>query len=676
MTDPTLTTHTGLCPLDCPDACSLTYEVEDGRVRTVDGNSSNPVTGGYICAKVRRLPEALYGPERVGHPVLRTGAKGEGGFRRVSWDEALDRIAGEFRRVRDEVGGEAILPFSYGGSNGFLSQDTTDARLFRRLGASRLARAVCAAPTGRATLGLYGNMAGVSYPDYVHARLIVVWGANPSASGIHLVPFIREAQKRGARLVVVDPRRTKLARHADRHLAVRPGTDLPLALALLRGLFAGGAADEEFLRSHASGAGVLRERAEPWTPARAAEVCGVEAGEIEAFAGEYASARPAVIRCGWGLERNRNGGSAAAAVLALPAVGGKFGVRGGGYTMSNSPAWGLRADTAAGEPEPGTRIINMNQLGRCLVGPLDPPLRALFVYNCNPLATMPNQEAVRRGLRREDLFTVVFDSFLTDTARHADVVLPAAAFPERRELARGYGAYALQHAERVVSPWQESRTNHEVFLDLVRRMGLERDDDLVTEDTVMETVLAGSPEGNEAREQLAARNVARPSFGESPVQFVDVFPGTSDGRVHLVPEVLEAEAPEGLYAWRADPATEAFPLALISPAIARTISSTLGQLHPQEMPLGIHPEDAEARGIADGDTVRVWNGLGEVVTTARVDAALRHGVVELPKGLWSHHTRNGATANALAPDTLADLGGGACFNDARVQVEGMNEEST
>ena len=656
------------CPLDCPDACSLSVTVADGRVVTIDGNHSNPVTRGYICAKVRGYTGHLYGPERLLYPALRRGGKGEGRFERATWDEALALIADRLHATRREWGGEAILPLSYGGSNGYLSQDTTDARLFRRLGASRLLRTVCAMPTGRAAKGLYGDMGGVAYPDYAAAGLIVVWGANPSVGGIHLVPYIQEAQKKGARLVVIDPRRTPLARRADSHLALRPGSDLGLALAVIRWLFANERADRTFLARHTTGADELRRRAEPWTLARAAEVTGLRAGDIEAFARLYAETRPAVIRCGWGLERNRNGGSAAAAVLALPAVAGKFGERGGGYTLSNSAVWDLNGSLAAAEPEPATRAVNMNQVGAVLTGSPEPPVKLLFVYDCNPLMTLPAQVRVREGLQREDLFTVVFDQVLTDTARYADVVLPAATFLERREIARGYGAYALQDRAAVIAPVGESRANHEVFAELCARTGVSRPGDPTTTEDLAEAIYRSSARRDAIREGLAEHGVAFPPAGPGPIQFVDVFPGTSDGKAHLVPADLDREAPEGLYGFRAGP-KESFPLALISPSTDKTISSTLGELRREHVPVEIHPDDAAARGISDGDRVRLHNTLGEVRCRARVTADVRPGVVCLPKGLWSHNTESGTTANALCPDTLADLGGGACFNDARIEVE-------
>ncbi len=361
------------CPLDCPDACSLDVTVEGGRVVEIGGSRVNPVTQGYICAKVREFPRHMYGEARILHPGIRAGKKGEGRFERASWDQTLDLVARRLKTVRDGRGGEGILPFSYGGSNGYLSQDTTDARLFYRLGASRLARTVCAAPSTAANAGLYGKMTGIAYPDYARAKLIVLWGVNPSVSGIHLLPYVQEAQRNGARLVVVDPRRTRVAERADLHLAPHPGTDLPLALAVIRWLFANGRADRAFLEAHATGAAELERRASAWTLKRAAAETRVPASDIEKFASLYADSSPAALKCGWGPERSRSGGSATAAILALPAVAGKFGVRGGGYTMSQllrvagaegpGRRRGGRARDAPRQHEPAGRNAGRDRLG-------------------------------------------------------------------------------------------------------------------------------------------------------------------------------------------------------------------------------------------------------------------------------------------------------------------------
>jgi anaerobic selenocysteine-containing dehydrogenase len=656
------------CPLDCPDSCSLDVRVEHGRVAAIDASPRHSVTGGFICAKVRNFGARLYGDMRLLRPAVRTGPRGSGQFAPVSWDEALDLVAQRMCEVRDRWGAEAVLPYFYGGSNGPITQDTHDALLWSRFGASRLERTVCAAPTGLASRTMYGPMAGVSYLDYAEARLVVVWGANPSATGIHLIPYIREARRRGATLVVVDPRSTPLARQADLHLAVRPGTDVVVALALHRYLFENGYADEAFLASRTRGSERLRERASAWTLARAAEVSGVDERDLERFARLYATTSPAVVRCGWGLERNRNGGAAAMAVLALPAVGGKFGVRGGGYTMSNSGVWPLGdARRAWSGHLNAVRAVNMNHLGRALTAYDDPPVKLLFVYNCNPVATAPHQNLVLNGLQREDLFTVVFDQVMTDTARYADVLLPATTFLEHHDLAKAYGPISLQTVRPAIAPVGEARPNPEVFADLAARLGLSEEGIPGSSAETLDRFVAALPTA--IARDLGETGAAAPDFGSTPIQFHDVWPLTADGRVDLFPEALDEAAPAGLYAFQADPATPRFPLALISPATERTVSSTLGELRKRPARLEMHPADAAARGIDDGDGVRVFNELGEVLCAAAVTELVRPGTVSLPKGLWQKDTGNGSTSNALVPDSLTDLGGGACFNDARVEVE-------
>ncbi len=676
------------CPLDCPDNCSLDVTVRDGRIEHIEGSRRNPTTAGFICAKVRGYDRRLYGSDRLLRPGVRVGAKGEGHFEWVSWDEALGHVTDRLSEVRDQHGGESILPFCYGGSNGFLSQGNTDERLFRRLGTARLARTVCAAATARAAEGLYGRMQGAAYEDFARAQLIVIWGANPSACGIHLVPIVKEAQRRGAKLVVLDPRRIPMAVQADLHLPLRPGTDLPVALAIHRWLFENGGADLAFLEQHATGTETFRERCAPWSIERAAEVAGVDPSDLERFARMYAESKPALVRCGWGPERNRNGGSAIAAILALPAVAGKFGVRGGGYTLSNSGGWTLDNEALLNADEAKTRLLNMNRLGRHLTEEHD--LRALFVYNANPLVTLPEQQRVLNGLMRDDLFTVVFDQVMTDTARYADVVLPATTFFEHRELQTGYGSLSLQMADPVIAPVGEARANFDVFTELTNRLGLDRPGDVVETDVWLEQLLAQDPRGRNLATSLAASlkggavpsppTSIGPTNGQSaqqngterpaaPVAFVDYLPRTEDGKVHLVPPDLDAETPHGLYRYQPDPATTRFPLALISPATNRTISSTLGELHRKQVPVMMHPDDATARGISGGDTVRVWNELGEVHCLASVRDETRPGVVMLAKGIWRHNTLNGMTSNLLVPDAYTDLGDGAVFNDARVDIE-------
>jgi len=656
------------CPLDCPDACSLSVTVRRGRVVKIDGSRKNPVTDGFICAKVRKFDELVYGPDRLLYPAVRKGRKGEGQFKRVTWDDALELVASKMREAKAQSGGASILPYSYGGSNGLLTQDNIDAQIWRRFGTSRLARTVCAAPTGAANAALYGKMASVTYQDYPEASVIILWGVNPSATGIHLIPYVRDAQARGAKLIVIDPRTTALAKSADIHLAVKPGTDVAVALALHRFLFANGFADDAFLREHTRGADQLRERAEPWTIERAADVAGIDPAALEQVARLYAERSPALIRCGWGLERNRNGGNAAMAVLSLPAVGGKFGVRGGGYSMSNSASWNIER-TWINANEPDTRLVNMNHLGRALTEYRDPPVNVLFVYNCNPVVTVPDQRRIVRGMEREDLFTVVFEQVMTDTALYADVVLPATTFLEGYDFAKAYGPIHMGLARPIVDVVGESRSNADVFGDLASRLDVLQPGEATGELDLLVKMLDGLPGTMGA--DLSADVPPTAPCGPAPVQFVDVFPNTPDRKVDLFPAEYEAAAPMGLYAFQPDPATDKYPLALISPASERTITSTLGQLPRPDVKLLMHPADAAARGLADGDLVRIFNDLGEVHCPLHVAPAIRPGTISLPKGLWRRSTRNGATATALVPDALTDIAGGACFNDARVQVASL-----
>lgn len=652
------------CPLDCPDSCSLQVQIEQGRVVEIDGGTRNPVTGGYICAKVRGYADHVYGETRLRHPEVRDGAKGSGKFRRVSWDDALALVARRLDEVRTQHGGEAILPYAYGGSNGLVSDLSADADLWRALGAARLARTICAAPTGLAAQAMYGKMPGVAYEDYAEASLIIVWGANPSASHIHLVPYIKAARDRGAKLVVVDPRETPLARLADLHLAVRPGTDLPVALSLGRWLLTSGYADRAFLEARASGVDAYAARAAAWTFERAARESGVPAEALERLAEWYGEASPAVIRCGWGLERNRNGTDAVLAVLALPALCNKFGVRGGGYTMSNSAAWRLDPERWRRQPESSTRVVNMTRLAEALAPDAASPLHALFVYNSNPVATTPEQDAVVRGLMREDLFTVVFDQVRTDTAHYADVLLPATTFLEHYDIARGYGAYSLQLVRPVIEPVGEARPNATVFSELAARLGVGEAED---ETETLLRVAAGIPET--VSQPLMADQLPEPADGARPVQMVDVWPRTPDERIHLYPSRPDEATP--WYDYQLDPATRAYPLALISPSSEKTINSTLGQLRRTAARLLIHPDDAEPRAIADGEPVRIYNALGEVHCIAQVSRAITSGTVSLPKGLWRLGTLNGSTATALTPADVERHSGGACFNDARVEVARM-----
>jgi anaerobic selenocysteine-containing dehydrogenase len=659
-----------VCPLDCPDTCSLSVTIADGRVAAVDGSRRNPLTDGFICAKVRRYPERVYSPLRVLYPQRRVGAKGEARFERLTWDDAIGIIAERFQRIVAADGAEAILPYHYGGSNGVFGEGAADARFFHRLGASELLKTICAAPTGAVVRAMYGTMGGVPPEDYRLARAIILWGVNPSVTSIHLVPQVRAAQRAGAFVAVVDPCRTPLARTADLHLAPRPGTDAALALAMIDELVRRGRADHAFLAAHADGFDDLARAAAQWPLARAAAECDVPAGDIAALVDAYATASPAVVRCGWGVERNRNGGQAVRAIVALPAVAGKFGVRGGGFTMSLSRTFPIngaalaRPDLARGR----VRQINMVQLGRVLTEPQQPPVRALFVYNANPVAMTPDQNRVLAGLVRDDLFTVVHDQVLTDTARFADVLLPATTVFEQTELHKSYGHYLLQYSEPVIDPVGESLPNPELFARLARAMGFDEPALQATETNLFAAALdgAGARLGGDGADALRRARAVPVRFGDTTelIQFGTDFPTTASGRIELSPAACTGVAyvsPHG-----------ALPLVLLSPASDKTINSIFGEFNLPKPRLAMHPDDAATRGVRDGQAVRVFNDLGEVHVPVRLTRAVRPGVVTLPKGLWRSSTLNGSTSTALVADALTDVGGGACFNDARVEVAPLN----
>lgn len=658
--------------MDCPDTCALSVSVEGRRVQAISGQSDARLTNGFICDKVRQYGQRVYGPDRVLHPMRRVGAKGATEWVRISWDEAIDEITDRFQGIAREWGAEAILPYHYGGSNGLLSDGGLDRLYFTRLGASRLDKTICAAPTTQVALGMYGKMPGVPFEDYAGARTIIIWGANPKASNIHLVPFLREAKRNGAFIAVVDPWNHFSANEIDLHLPVLPGTDLPLALAMIRLWHEAGELDQAFLAEHADGVEALLEQADRWTVDAAAAETGIPAGDIRTLASTYAEASPAVIRCGWGLERNRNGGQAVASILAMPALMGKFGVPSGGYTLSNGGVVSFDDRCVYGEIDWDTRVINMTQLGEVLAGGEvvtggeGAPIKGLFVYNCNPAATVPDQNAVLRGLARDDLFTVVFEQVMTDTALYADIVLPATTFLEQYDLRAGYGNFAAGGIRPVIDPVGEAKPNDEVFARLARAMGW--DDEPFTWDSqtylrkVAEAVsLEGRPVDVEA---LASGGSDAAKFPDGAIQMRTILPRTEDGKIHLTPPQLGPHP----YAYE-DGGDGDHPLTLISPSNTKMISSTLGEFNYPTLSVSIHPTDAEPRGIADADAVRVFNGLGEVICEARIDARVREGVVSMPKGAWRKSSKNGQTSTALCPTHLNVVGGGACFNDARVEVE-------
>jgi len=644
------------CSLDCPDSCSLEATVEDGRLIALDAapNGANPNTDGWICAKVKHTPQLLHGRDRLTTPKRRAGRKGSGDFVEITWEDALDEFAHRVGMAVDSHGWASVVPYLYSSSAGNLGRAGLSPLVWEYLGAARTDITICAATVGEAWDRTYGTMPSADPQDLQYSELIVVWGANPNVSHPHLAPVIEQRRRAGTKVIVVDPRRTPIAARADLHLAVRPGTDGVLAMAIAALLQRNGHVDRAFVDRWVDGADEYLAACQEWTVARAAEVCDIDAIDIERFAEMYGTIRPAMLRVGWGQERNRNGGSASRAVFALPALAGQFGVAGCGVFGSISGGVGyeeeaIRLGIVGDVPVPERRPINMNRLGRILTDDEGGRVEVLFVQGSNPAATCPEQSIVLHGLARDDLFTVVHDLTMTDTARFADLVLPATSQFEVDEVVGSYGSFVMQEAPAVIPRVGESRTNDEVSVGVGIRLGLDRHQWDPSPQRIRRMALGGR----------VLPFVKRPTGGT--VQFRDVDPG---GRVQLL---CEADGVDPLPAYRAIDRPD-LPITLITPATSRTTSSMFGNIAPATADVHLHPDDAAARGLATGDRAQITDGRYTIEAVVSVDTTLRPGLATMPKGMWCRDGHNGFTANVFAPDHLSDLAGGASFNDARVEV--------
>jgi anaerobic selenocysteine-containing dehydrogenase len=665
-----------VCPLDCPDTCSLTVTVEDDRIVAIRGSHANPYTGGVLCAKVpEAYPAFVHGAGRLRTPLQRVGDRGTGRFERITWDQALDLIHARFTAIIAAHGPQAILPLNYAGPHGMLAGGSMDLRFFHKLGASLLdRRPLCGGIRTEAWVGTFGPVPGIRPEQLAHARLVVAWGNNVTWSNLHLMPLVNHARKAGARLVVVDPKRTVIARQADLHIALRPGTDVVLAWAVAAELERRGGIDRAFVERHVAGFDEFMALARRFSIAEAAHICGVNAADIRTLAEWYGAASPAAISVGNGLERNQNGGSGIRAVFALPALAGKFGVPGGGLVNGASFAFPKTPQRLA-RPDlvpVGTRTLNIIDVGRHLLdASLAPPIKAVFVYNHNPIVVHPDQNRLRRGLERADLFVVGADVVMTDSLRYADVVLPAASHFEHADLYPAYGQHWLQRAEPVIAPQGEALPNTEIFRRLAARFGFTDPIFRASDAELMDDALdAADPRLGGVRPHALAtdRALAMTVSGEDAILFKNVLPKTPSGKVELASVYLEKKYGARLPTWR--PVESRYPLALISPASDRRITSTFGGLHMADgpPPLEMHPDDARARDLRDGMRVRVWNDLGEIRLPLRISDALPRGVVCTLKGAWLATSDNGQTVSALCPAHHADISEGACFNDARVEV--------
>ena len=665
-----------VCPLDCPDTCSLSVSVADDRVIAVHGSKVNPITHGAVCAKVANLyPEFVHGENRLRHPMKRVGAKGAGRFERISWDEALATIRTRVGAIIERHGPQAVLPLNYAGPHGMLAGDSMSLRFFHRLGATLLSRnPLCGGIRSAAYSGTFGAAPGTPLQQVALARLVIVWGNNATACNLHLMRQINAAKRDGAKLVVIDPRRVKVAEQAHLHLAVRPGTDVVLAFALAVELERQGGLDREFIDRHVLGFEAYMQAARAYPPERAAEICGVPLADILTLASWYIDANPAVIAWGNGLERNRNGGSGLRAIAALPALAGKFGVPGGGLVGGAGNAFPKSLDrlTRPDFVPPHTRTLNIIDVGAALLdGNLSPPLQALFVYNHNPIVVHPDQNRLKRGFAREDLFIVGIEVAMTDSMAYADVILPACTHFEHADIYAAYGQQYLQRAEAVIAPVGEALPNTEIFRRLAAAFELTDPAFAESDAELMDAALdAGDPRMQGLTpSRLPLDRALRMDFdGAEPVLFGNVWPRTPSGRVELESATLDAKFGAALPGYR--PLASDFPLTLITPASDKRITSTFGGLAANDATpvLEMNPLDAAARGLSDGLPVRVWNELGQVYLPLRITGSVRPGVVSSEKGAWLRTAPNGQTVSALAPSHKADLADGACYNDTRVEV--------
>jgi anaerobic selenocysteine-containing dehydrogenase len=675
----------GTCHHDCPDSCGWAVTVEDGVATKLRGRVDHPYSYGELCPKVNRFLDRVYSPDRILHPLRRVGPKGTGEFAQISWDDALGEIATRLREVIAARGPEAILPFSDAGNQSLLSVMGLDGRFFHALGASRVVRAICGPTVGHGVRMTNGTGLGLDPLELRHSRLILIWGSNTRLTNRHLWPTIEAARADGAKLVVIDPIRTLTADAADEFVQPRPGTDIALMLAMMHVLIRDGLVDQPWVDEHTVGFAPLADHVSDWTPARAAEICGVDADVIEGLAGDWGTIRPAAIRTLIGAEHHENGAMFYRTLAVLPALVGAWQDRGGGLARSVGSYHDAIIDEAAVVrldllPGPLPRAINMSRLGEALTDPaMDPPVDALVVWNCNPLTIVPNAELVRRGMARDDLFTVVHEQFLTDTARYADIVLPATTQLESTDVVPAWGHLFMGWNEAAIEPLGESCSNTELFRRLARAMGMTEPALFDDDETILEQALGKKVDLGELR-RVGWLKVPYPEDGRA--WGAGVFP-TPSGRVELVSDRLATMGQPALPTFVApregphgDPAlADRFPLQLMTPKHhSRFLNSGYSHL-PKHGPaeggpfVELDAADAEARGLAAGDMARVWNDRASVTVPVRISGRVRPGLAAIPFGWWSAHHPDGRVANALTNDTLTDWGGGVAFSDTLVEIE-------
>ncbi len=674
----------GACPHDCPDTCALLTTVVDGVATRVQGNPEHPQTDGVLCAKVSKYPERTYHAERVLTPLKRSGPKGSGQFTPVSWDEALGDIAQRLHAIAQRAP-EAILPYSYAGTMGLVQGESMDRRFFHQLGASLLDRTICSSAGGEALMHTYGGKLGMRVQFFAESRLIIIWGSNSIGSNLHFWRYAQAAKRDGARLICIDPRKTETADKCHEHLQLRPGTDAALALALMHELIRNDWLDHDYIARHTLGWDALRARALEWPPERAAEVCGLPVEQITELARAYGTTERAAIRLNYGVQRARGGGNAVRAIACLPALTGAWRDRAGGLLLSSSAALparraALQMPQLLGARRP--RTINMSTIGNALLEPGDaafgPRIEAVVVYNSNPVAVAPESAKVAQGFARDDLFTVVIEHFLTDTADHADYVLPATTQLEHWDIHGSYGHTDVLLNRPAIAPVGEARSNAQIFRDLAARMaaldpafaapGFHEDD---------ETLCRQAIESSKVDfDQLLAAGFAHLPVPDAP--FADGGFATPSGKCEFISASLAAlgvnPLPDYLPNHEQPDPQGPYPLAMISPPARNFLNSTFVNVQKLRNAEGrplleMHPEDAATRGIADGALVRVFNARGEHLCHASINGRARAGLVVGLGIWWRKDGANGTNVNELTHQQLTDIGRAPSFYDCTVQVQ-------
>ncbi|WNC13998.1 molybdopterin oxidoreductase family protein [Brevibacillus brevis] len=663
-----------VCSLDCPDQCGLLVHKKDGKIVKVEGDPNHPVTQGSICNKVRHMAERIYDPKRLTQPLKRVGVKGEGRFEPISWDEAIETITFHWKQLVSAYGPESILPYSFYGNMGRLNAESMDLRFFHRLGASRLERTICNAAGGVGYNYTMGANYGTDPEETVHTKLFIMWGINAVSTNMHQVMLAEKARKNGAQIVVIDCHKNQTGRWADWFIPVLPGTDTALALGIMHILFAENMVDSAFLETYTVGHEELREHVKQYDPSTVSAITGVPAEDIYRLARLYGTTSPSLVRIGNGLQHHDNGGMCVRTIACLPALTGQWLVSGGGgmkgnkgFLEHNKQAL-QRPDVLANKQ---TRRVNMNAIGTALLQ-LDPPIRSLYVYSSNPALVAPEGNKVRKGLEREDLFTVVHDLFLTETAAYADIVLPATSAFENTDFYTSYWHHYMQLQKPVIAPHGESKSNVEVFRLLAKGMGFEDEMFDDTEEDMIRQALdfpANPFLASISYEELVEKNYLKAAVDK---RFFEQLP-TPSGKIELYSKQLEALGYPPLPTYTPLVVESSYPYQYVPGPnhnfLNSTFSNNAKHVQLEKFPrLYMNAADAQASGIADGDLVRVWNDRGECELTASVGESVLKGVV-VSQGLWADKPGAKHHVNVLTPDRIADMGGGATFFSGRVNVE-------